>query len=104
MKMVVVTSVEHYTGDIRKIFAENKIRFYSESSINNFRFIDDDESDNWFGSTKHLIAGHILFTFLDDKAADKLQNSIKKFTEENKVDSPIRIFQLNVEKSFMSVA
>jgi hypothetical protein len=103
MKMVVVTCVEEYTEQIRKIFTQNKIQFYSESTIKNFRSIADDESDNWFGSSKHLIDGHILFTFVDEETATQLMDSIKNYSDENNFDSPVRVFQLNVEKSFMNI-
>ncbi|MGD9488443.1 MAG: hypothetical protein AB7W47_10505 [Calditrichaceae bacterium] len=103
MKMVVVTTVEEYSDAIRKVFAKNKVQFYSESEMKNFRLVENDESDNWFGSAKHLIAGHILFTFADEETADRLIENIKKLSADNNFESPVRVFQLNVEKFFMNM-
>ncbi len=99
MKLIVVMAIEEYTEHLRKIFSEHKVPVYSEAPIQGYKLHQEQhEKDDWFVHRHVAIYSHLLFAFVNEEKAQELLSAIDLYSKANKLNNPIRAFQLGVEK------
>ena len=100
MKLIVVMGIEEYADHLRKLFTEHKVPVYSEAPIQGFKLQrEQNEQDDWFVHRHVTIYSHLIFAFVDEQKAAELLSAIENYSKENKLNNPIRAFQLGVEKA-----
>ena len=100
MKLVVIMSVDAYADVLERVYAEHQIPVFSEMDIEGFRFDgDEDVEGNWFGSGHSPVYSKLTFAFVSEEQAAELMEAIAVVNREKDLASPIRAFQLAVEKS-----
>ncbi|MBL7994926.1 hypothetical protein JNM05_06090 [bacterium] len=100
MKLIVVMSIEEYADHLRKLFITHKVPVYSEAPIQGFKLHQEQhEQDDWFVHRHLTIYSHLIFAFVDADKAQELMSAIDNYSRENKLQNPIRAFQLAVENA-----
>ena len=100
MKMVLIMSVDAYASTLEKLYAEHQIPVFSEMDIQGFRLEETDVSrENWFGGTHTAVYSKLTFAFVSDEKASELLTAVEDYNHRQSPASPIRAFQMQVERS-----
>ena len=100
MKMVVIMSVDAYASTLEKMYAEHQVPVFSELNIEGFRLDEPDVSrENWFGRTHTALYTKLTFAFVSDDKSTELLAAVDEYNRDQSGISPIRAFQMQVEKS-----
>ena len=104
MKLLIITSIKEYQGNVASILHEAQIKVFSVSDTTGFKD-DHDESlmDDWFGSGEESFESIFIFRFTTEDKAVQAVNMIRNYNEQHAKDFPIRAFVLPVEKSSYEV-
>lgn len=100
MKLLVVTCLKEYLGDVSRIFKQANIDVFSTSEIVGHRdgtplnLLED-----WFASGDEEVDSMMIFTFTPTANAEHGIALIKAYNETLKENFPIRAFVMPVEKS-----
>lgn len=100
MKLVIVTAVEQFHGEVVKLFKTAGIENFSESEIdghqtNNVLLM----ASNWFGSKLIGSESTMFFSFTEEVHIDKLFELIKTFNAHLETNNPIKGVIIPIEKS-----
>jgi len=97
MKLVVLMCAEEFSEEAHKMLNEVKVPAYSETNINGYKLVEDNESDNWFAGKHAMENSRLIFSMCEDKKAEELMEAIKK-CKINKKNDHVYAFKLNLEK------
>lgn len=92
MKLIIITAVESFHGDILELLKKAEIASFSGVEMDGYSNTDL-SSFGWFPGAKEGIDSHMFFAFTTTKQADKLIGIVKEFNQysiENK-DFCIRV-------------
>jgi hypothetical protein len=100
MKLVVIMSLDTYAGDLEKIYAEHRVPVFSEADIRGFR-LDNPVlgGRDWFSRPHTPLYSTLTFAFVEAEKAHELLDAIEETNRTVATESPIRAFQLDVERS-----
>ena len=99
MKLLIVTAVKSYEKEAVKLFKQAGILAFSNTDINGFRALDqEDLIDNWFSSATQHIKSILFFTFSEAEKIDILLKDLEKLNEGIESENPLRAIVLNIEK------
>ena len=100
MKLVVIMSLEAYAGDLEKIYTDHRVPVFSETEIKGFRLEDFGVGKrDWFSRPHTPLYSILTFAFVDADKAGELLDAIDDANKTIASESPIRAFQLDVERS-----
>ena len=100
MKLVAIMSVDAYANVLERVYTEHRIPVFSEMDIQGFRLDDDaDVEGNWFASGHSPVYSKLTFAFVSEEQAEELLTAIDEVNRKKGLESPIRAFQLAVEKA-----
>lgn len=100
MKLVVILSDATYSEDVEKICAEHRVAVFSEVEIQGFRLQDQAaELRSWFGGSHAAVYSKLMFAFVAEEKASELLNAVDKYNRTESVVSPVRAFQMHVERN-----
>ena len=100
MKLVVIMSLDAYAGDLEKIYTDHRVPVFSEADIRGFRLdAGTVGSRDWFVSSHTPLYSTLTFAFVDADKASELLDAIAEANRTLASESPIRAFQLDVEKA-----
>lgn len=99
MKLLIVTAVKSYEKEAVKLFKQAGILAFSNTDINGFRALDqEDLIDNWFSSATQNIKSILFFTFSEAEKIDILLKDLEKLNDGIESENPLRAIVLNIEK------
>jgi len=99
MKLVLVTTVKEYEVDLIQLFKKNKIKTFSNTSINGFKTTNDSElTDDWFQNNEENINSVLFFSFTNKEKIEELLKAIEIYNSKLKSTNYIKALVLNVEK------
>ena len=99
MKLLIVTAVKSYEKEAVKLFKQAGILAFSNTDINGFRALDqEDLIDNWFSSATQNVKSILFFTFSEAEKIDILLKDLEKLNEGIESENPLRAIVLNIEK------
>lgn len=97
MKIVAIMCIEEYAEVARKMLKDVKVEAFSESEMSGYKYVEEDEADNWFANKHILDNSHLFFTMCDDEKADEIMEAVNECKVKiNK--NHVHAFVLNVEK------
>lgn len=100
MKLLLITCLKEYLGDVSKIFAQGNIEVFSTSDIIGHREgAAHNMLDDWFVSGGEEVDSIMIFTFTSDENAATGLQLIKEHNETMKLDFPIRAFMMPVDQA-----
>jgi hypothetical protein len=100
MKLVVIMSVDAYADMLERVYTEHRIPVFSEMDIQGFRLEDDEDVEgNWFARGHASVYSKLTFAFVSETQAAELLEAIADLNSQKALSSPIRAFQLAVEKA-----
>ena len=100
MKLLVVTCLKEYLGDISKIFKQANINVFSTSEIVGHRDgAPLNLLEEWFASGGEEVDSMMIFTFAPAVNAEQGMALIKDYNQTLKQNYPVRAFVVPVEKS-----
>ncbi|WP_456427273.1 hypothetical protein [Rhodocaloribacter sp.] len=100
MKLVIIMSVEQYAEVLERLYAEHRIPVFSETEVQGYRLDENVRTPlNWFGRAHTPIYSKLTFAFVSDEKAAELIDAIDAYNREHDLGSPIRAFQMPVERS-----
>ncbi|MEO8887113.1 MAG: hypothetical protein ABI367_13700 [Mucilaginibacter sp.] len=100
MKLLVVTCLKEYLGDVSRIFKQANIDVFSTSEIVGHRNgAPSNLLEDWFASGGEEVDSMMIFTFTPAANAEHGMSLIKAYNENLKENFPVRAFVMPVEKS-----
>jgi hypothetical protein len=105
MKLLLVTSLKEYQKTTASIMDEAGIEVFSVSETIGFKdHKKPNLLDNWFSSGGEQFDSIFLFSFTEERKAERAMELIKKYNEEHKTGFPIRAFIVPVDQASYSLA
>lgn len=99
MKLLIVTVVEVFTEDVKKLFKKVDIQNFSANEIEGFKMVAPKiTGENWFSSSRGATQSHMFFSFTKTEKIDKLFPLIEEFNRNLKTRNPIRAVVVPIEK------
>ena len=100
MKLLIITAVKSYEKEAVKLFKEAGILAFSNTDINGFKALDqEDLIDNWFSGATQNVKSVLFFTFSEqDKIDLLLLEELALLNAQIESENPLRAIVLNVEK------
>jgi len=99
MKLLIVTAVKSYEKEAVKLFKQAGILAFSNTDINGFRALDqEDLIDNWFSSSTQNVKSVLFFTFAEEEKIDLLLKELEILNARIESENPLRAIVLNIEK------
>ena len=99
MKLLIVTAVKSYEKEAVKLFKQAGILAFSNTDINGFRALDqEDLIDNWFSSSTQNVKSVLFFTFAEEEKIDLLLKELEILNTRIESENPLRAIVLNIEK------
>jgi hypothetical protein len=105
MKLLVITSLKEYQSKLAHIMELAGIPIFSVSETIGFK--DHKTSnllDNWFSSGNEQFDSIFIFSFIEQRKAERALELIKTYNSENVTGFPIHAFIIPVDKSSLTVA
>ncbi len=100
MKLLVVTCLKEYLGDISRIFKQANIDVFSTTEVTGRRdFESSSLLEDWFASGGEEVDSMMIFTFTPAANAEHGVALIREYNEILKENFPVRAFVMPVEKS-----
>ncbi len=99
MKLLIITAVKSYEKQAVQLFKQAGILAFSNTDINGFKAIDqEDLIDNWFSNSTENVKSILFFTFSEENKIDKLLIEMAQLNKQIESDNPLRAIVLNIEK------
>ncbi|WP_299363605.1 hypothetical protein [Winogradskyella sp.] len=99
MKLLIVTSVEHYHNEVLELFKKAKIESFSGSEIDGYKTAKSLLITNsWFSSKSGGAESILLFSFTQDDKVDILFELIREFNKHLETSNPIKAVVVPIEK------
>lgn len=99
MKLLIITVVEAFTKDVKKLLREADIQNFSANEIEGFKMVVPKmTNENWFSSSRNATQSHMFFSFTKTEKIDKLFPLIEEFNKKLKTHNPIRAIVVPIEK------
>ena len=99
MKLLLVTVVEQFEGDIMRLFKTAKIDSFSESHIDGFKKPASLlMTSNWFPIDKGGVKSSLFFSFTEAEKIDTLFALIEDFNTNLETSNPIKAVVVPIEK------
>ena len=99
MKLLVIAAVQYFEKEIQQLLNQSEISIYSHMDISGHKKRGDKNlSDNWFAGGNGDQESVLFFAFAEKKAVEKVMEQVNEFNAHLDTDSPVRAFQLQVEK------
>ncbi|NNF23154.1 MAG: hypothetical protein HKN67_14535, partial [Saprospiraceae bacterium] len=91
MKLLIVTAVEEFHGEIRSLFKKAGIENFSSSEIDGFKNQNALRvSTSWFPGEKGANESSLFFSFTAEEKIDTFFEMIKDFNEKILSPNPVR--------------
>lgn len=97
MKLILITAIEYFQKDVKKILKQAEIEHFSGVEVEGFNTHPSD-SFSWFSSREEGIESHMYFSFTTAEKAQKVLDLAKAFNETlTKQQSRIRAIVMPIE-------
>jgi hypothetical protein len=99
MKLLVITAVKSYEKQAVKLFKKAGILAFSNTDINGFKTLDqEDLIDNWFSNSTENVKSILFFTFAEEHKIDLLLKELEVLNMTVESGNPLRAIVLHIEK------
>ena len=99
MKLLIVTVVEEFQREARRLFKESRIDRFSGSEIDGFKeapsFL---ANSSWFPSEKGGAESTLYFSFTEEEKIDAFFELVKEFNNHLETDNPIKAIVVPIER------
>lgn len=100
MELLIITAVQAFEEDIKKLLKKSKVMAYSHMDVNGYKDLSEEpQEDNWFasGSGEHKSA--LFYAFVEKEHVDTVLDAIKSLNDEQDTKSHIHALVLEIKKS-----
>lgn len=99
MKLVIVTAIEEFQGQVLNLFKRAEIENLSTSDIDGYKNKPSVfEASSWFPSIKGGNESRMFLSFTEEEQIDRLFHLIADFNSKKNISNPIRAIVLPIEK------
>jgi len=99
MKLLIVTVVEEFQKEARRLFKESHIDRFSGSEIDGFKeapsFL---ANSSWFPSEQGGAESTLYFSFTEEEKIDVFFELVKEFNNHLETDNPIKAIVVPIER------
>lgn len=100
MELLIITAVQSYEGDIKKLLKEHGVKVFSHMDVNGYKELPETSLEaNWFASSHNEHRSVLFYAFVDDQGVDDVMNAIADFNKEQDSESHVHAVLLEVKKS-----
>lgn len=100
MKLLIVTVVEEFQLEARRLFKESHIERFSGSEIDGFKEVPSFlGNSSWFPSEAGGAESIMFFSFTEEEKIDIFFELAKKFNNQLETDNPIKAIVVPIERS-----
>ncbi|WP_228851981.1 hypothetical protein [Aegicerativicinus sediminis] len=99
MKLLIVTVVEEFQSQARKLLAQSHIDRFSQSEIDGYKEVPSIlDSSSWFPSITGGNESTMYFSFTDENKIDDFFTLVKEFNKRLETDNPIKAIVVPIER------
>ncbi|VXB53536.1 conserved hypothetical protein [Flavobacterium sp. 9AF] len=100
MKLVILTAIEAFDKEIKKMLKEAKILSYSYREVKGYRdSTEEDVEGNWFASEMNETDSKMYYAFVQKENVTNLFLLIEQFNQKQHAMSRVHVAVVNVELS-----
>ena len=100
MKLLIITAIQDFDKEVKKILKKSEIKIFSYTDIKGFRDSTEEAVEsNWFGSEMNESESLMFYSFAEKEKTEILFNLVNEFNAKQVTASKIHVVILNVEKS-----
>ncbi len=100
MELLIITAVQSFEKDIKRLLKENKVKVFSHLDVTGFKDHGHETHDeNWFASSVGEYQSALFYAFVEDSAVDGVIQAIKNFNSSLDVGSHVHAAVMEVKKS-----
>ncbi|MDR2204669.1 MAG: hypothetical protein LBE36_00675 [Flavobacteriaceae bacterium] len=97
MKLLLITAVEEFEKEVKKILKHSGVKVFSYQSVKGFKNQETD-LENWFGIENTGIDSLLFIVFIKSDCADDIYKKVEEFNSNQYVLSRIHIASVALEK------
>lgn len=99
MKLIIITAVKEYEGEIKKILSKANTPIFSYMPITGYKDPSlETYQESWFGGDNPTSASIVFMMFVPEKKVDVLYEKFKAFNASDEFSSKIHVATLNLER------
>lgn len=100
MHLLIITAVQAYEKDIKKLLKENRVKVFSYLDVTGYKDLSDYPLDSsWFASSGGEHQSTLFYAFVENGSIDRLFAAIEAFNRGQDSRSYIHAVLLNVSRS-----
>ncbi len=99
MKLLLITCIEEFEKDVKKILNHSEVKSFSVQSVKGYKNEPESELPNWFGSEYPATDSLLFIVFSEEKCLDNIMSGIEAFNTQRSFLSRIHLASFNIEKS-----
>ena len=100
MELLIITAVQAFEADIKKLLRKNQVKAYSHMDVNGYKDLSGEpQDDNWFASGTGEHKSALFYAFVAKEHVDAVLKAIKALNDEQESQSHIHALVLEIKKS-----
>jgi len=99
MKLVLLTSIQEFETDIKKMLKNAQVHSYSYKEVKGYKNNTEELASNWFGTEMPENDSVIFYAFVPKTNSSAVFEAVAKFNEQQESLSHIHIAVINIEQS-----
>jgi nitrogen regulatory protein PII len=100
MEMIVITAVQAYQKEIKRILKENQVATFSYLDVTGHKEIaEESRDDNWFVSNAGEYSSVMFYAFVASGQVDRVLEAIASFNNKQEVKSHVHAVVMEIKKS-----
>lgn len=99
MKLVLLTAIQEFETDIKKMLKSAQIHSYSYQDVKGYKNSTEELSTNWFGTEMPENDSVIFYAFVAKANSTFLFDAVAKFNEQQESLSNIHVAVINIEQT-----
>ncbi|WP_420575487.1 hypothetical protein [Ekhidna sp.] len=100
MELLIITAVQSFEKDVKKLLKENGVKVYSHMDVTGFKDLSDEaQNANWFASDSGEHRSALFYAFVEEAFVDKVLKAIEVLNSTQETSSYVHAAVLNIKKS-----
>ncbi|GAA0890956.1 hypothetical protein GCM10009122_06350 [Fulvivirga kasyanovii] len=100
MELLIITAVQSYEEDIKKLLKKHGVKVFSHMDVNGYKELQEESREaNWFASDHNEHRSVLFYAFIGSQGVDEVLNAIDSFNKDQDTESHVHAVLLEVKKS-----
>lgn len=100
MELLIITAVQAYEKDIKRLLKEHEVNAFSYLGVTGYKDLSaESKDDNWFATSAGEHRSTLFYVFIEEPKVDKVLTAIAGFNKGQDSKSHVHAVSVDVNKS-----